>query len=360
MRRRGLIVTSLLCLLAAAPSRAIDWEKITINGYTSFEFEKMLERKGEAARDQNGDPNGSFDADLFDLVLNFNISDQIRAAADLTWEHGPATEDKRGNVAMEYGFVEYTFSDLAKIRVGKMFTPFGLFNQIHTAKPAFLTVKEPASTNKPERIVTDAQRFFPRWGAGIALQGDGTFGERQFDYDVFVANGEQDGTNPYEEDNNKTKSVTGRMRFEPTENLKVGASAYYDDSSTDTVISKVRSQGVELEWTPRQFHLLAEMVIGSVESGPGGAKDQLGWFVQPAYRFDNGMTPYLRFDWIDPDTKKSSDEGFDVVLGVNYELSKWFMIKVENNYFKGASNSTLAVYPGRDYNEIKAAVVLGF
>jgi hypothetical protein len=344
----------LLCLVAA-PAGAIDWEKIVVNGYTSFEFERMLAPKGEGA----GDPNGSFDADEFDLVLNFNASDKIRATTDLTWEHGAATEDNRGNIAMEYGFVEYTITDLAKIRVGKMFTPFGLFNQIHTAKPAFLSVKEPASTNKPERIVTDAQRFFPRWGAGIAVQGDGTVSGRQFDYDVLLANGEQDGTNPYEEDNNKSKSLTGRFRFEPTENLKLGASMYYDNSSNGGT-SRVRSHGVELEWSPRQWHVLAEAIVGRAESGNLGSKDQTGWFVQPAYHFDNGVTPYLRFDWIDPDTDKASDEGYDVVLGVNYELSKWFMIKLENNYFKGAKNSSLAAYPGRDYNEIKAAVVLGF
>lgn len=355
MRRPSLAIASLVCVLLAAPASAIDWEKIVINGYTSFEFEKQIEPEGEGG----GDANGSFDADGFDLVLNFQVSDKIRAATDITWEHGAATEDDRGNTAIEYAFVEYTITDLAKVRVGKLFTPFGLYNQIHTAKPVFLSVKEPASTNKPERIVTNAERFFPRWGAGIALQGDGTVAGRQIDYDVMVANGEQDDSNPYEEDNNQSKSLTGRVRYEPMENLRVGASLYYDDSSGSET-QKTHSEGVELEWNARKFRVLAEAAFGSHRSGPESTTKQIGWFVQPSYHFENGVTPYLRLDWIDPDTDTSSDEGGDLVLGLNYELSKWFMIKVENNYFKGARSSTLAAYPGRDYNEIKAAVVLGF
>ena len=101
----------------------------------------------------------------------------------MTWEHGAATEDDRGNVALEYGFVEYAVSDLLKVRFGKMFTPFGIFNEIHTAKPAFLSVKEAAGTNKPERIVEAGYRFFPRWGTGIALRGDGVLGGKDFDYE---------------------------------------------------------------------------------------------------------------------------------------------------------------------------------
>ncbi len=213
--------------------------KLTINGYSGFEFEKQLDEDGA------GDPNGSFDADLFDLVLNFQVTDKIRVSTDLTWEHGAATEDDFGNVAVEYAFVEYAFSDLVKVRVGKMFIPYGIYNEIHTAKPAFLSVKEPASTNKTERIVENAFRFYPRWGAGIAVHGDGLIGERGFSYDLFVSNGDQSETNPFEEDNNGAKAFTGRFRFEPSESLEVGTSFYHDTPDSDGVGS-LTSSGLEL------------------------------------------------------------------------------------------------------------------
>lgn len=101
-----------LCLACSSELLA-QGSRLTINGYSSFEFEKPLEEE------DGGDPNNSFDADLFDLVFNFQVTDRVRVAADLTWEHGAATEDDFGNAAVEYAFVEYAFTDLAKVRVGE-------------------------------------------------------------------------------------------------------------------------------------------------------------------------------------------------------------------------------------------------
>ena len=338
-----------------SPAIAADWDQITIHGYSSFEFERQIETEGEGA----GDANGSFDADLIDLVLGFQVSDRLRAAMDITWEHGAASEDGRGNVALEYGFAEYTVSDLFKIRVGKMFTPFGIFNEIHTAKPAFLTVKEAPSTNKPKRIVAGAYRFFPRWGTGIGFQGEGIFHDRSFDYDVVIANGEQDNSNPFEEDDNIAKSVTARFRIDATPALKIGVSVYYDHI-TEPGFDAIWSHGLQMEYLKRRLRVLTEVVLGRKDLAAGGSLDQLGWFVQPSFHFDNGVTPYLQYGYIDPDLDTNNDAGFDLIIGVNYEVSPFFMIKVENNYFKGDSASSLGAFPGSSYNEIKAAVVLGF
>jgi hypothetical protein len=352
---RWTLVAILVATVAASarPLRAQYTSKLTINGYSGFEFEKQLDEEG------NGDPNGSFDADLFDLVLNFQVTDAIRVSTDLTWEHGAATEEDFGNVAVEYAFVEYAFSDLLKVRVGKMFIPFGIYNEIHTAKPAFLSVKEPASTNKTERIVDDAFRFYPRWGAGIAVHGDGVIADRGFSYDVFLSNGDQSETNPFEEDNNGAKAVTARFRFEPTEALEVGTSLYHDRPESGGVGS-LTSSGLELRYQSRAWKLWAELAFGWLEPEEGDEILQVGWYLQPSYEFENGLSPYFRLERVDPSTDAAEDHGYNVVLGLNYEVSGGFMIKVENNHFKGASESSLAGLPGASYNEIKAAVVLGF
>jgi hypothetical protein len=342
-----------LFLTTAVTLRAQYTSNLTVNGYTSLEFEKQLDEEGD------GDPNGSFDADLFDLVLNFQVNDAIRASADLTWEHGAATEDGLGNVAVEYAFIEYAVNDLLKVRVGKMFVPFGVFNEIHTAKPAFLSVKEPASLNKTERIVEDGFRFYPRWGAGIAVRGDGLIGERSFSYDVFLSNGDQSETNPFEEDNNTAKAFTGRFRFEPNDAFEIGNSFYYDKSNADGV-NRLTSYGLEFRYQSRSWRVLAEGAFGWLTPIEEDDVLQIGWYVQPSYELDNGMTPYLRFERVDPNTDVANDHGYDFIVGLNWELAPGFMIKIENNYFKGADDSSLAQYPGDGYSEIKAAVVLGF
>ena len=350
------IAAVLVGLAGAATADGQDFfDRIRINGYTSFEFEKQLEGKGKGA----GDANGSFDADGFDLVLNIQATERVRAALDLALEHGVATEDGRGNVAMEYGFVEYAFSDLVKLRLGKMFTPFGIFNEIHTAKPAFLSVKESAPLNRASRVVAGAFRFYPRWGVGIGLHGDGVLAGKNFNYDLLLANGDQENTNPFEEDDNGAKSLTARVRYEPSEQLRIGYS-FYVDTFSDDALGRLVSNGVEFEWTRRDFRLQGEAAIGRLS--PRGARGvkQVGWYLQPSYHFKNGLTPYLRLDVLNLDTRKPDDSGMILILGLNYELARQTNIKLENNYFRGGRATSHASFPGRDYNEIKAAFVLGF
>jgi hypothetical protein len=136
-------------LLAASQAWAINVnEKLSINGYSSFEFEYQTHEDGKGKKEGKGDQNASFDADMIDIVFNFRPVQDLRIAVDLTWEHGAASEDGRGNVAFEYAYPEWTATDWLKIRAGKMFTHFGIYNEIHTAKPTFYEVKEPTSTNK--------------------------------------------------------------------------------------------------------------------------------------------------------------------------------------------------------------------
>jgi hypothetical protein len=353
MPRRAAILIALFCLPGIPLSAQELLDRININGYTNFEFEKMIDKQGA------GDKNGSFDADQFNLVFNIHATDRVRVAADVSWEHGAATEDGRGNVALEYGFVEYTISNLFKLRAGKMLTPFGVFNEIHTAKPAFVTVKEAPSLNKTERIIKGTYRYYPRWGAGLALHGDGVVGGKNFNYDLVLANGEQENTNPFEEDDNGFKSVTARFRLEPSESVRIGWSLYVD-KTTDPAFRRIVSNGLEFEWTHKSFRLLAEAAVGDLERDDGSGPDvrQKSFYVQPTYRFGNGVTPYLRFEWIDSGIPDES--GTLLTTGLNWEITRNFMLKAENDWFHGSAKSNLGQYPGSGYSEIKAALVLGF
>ena len=146
---------------------------------------------------------------------------------------------------------------------------------------------------------------------------------------------------------------------EPSDSLEVGSSFYHDKRESDGVDS-LTSSGLELRYQAKAWRLWAELDFGWLEPLEGDRILQVGWYLQPSYEFANGLTPYFRMERIDPSTDVASDHGYDFVAGINYEVSGGFMIKVENNYFKGASASSLAVFPGASYNEIKAAVVLGF
>jgi len=356
-------LAAVLCAALVPSARADELtDRITINGYTNFEFEKQLGDEGF------GDPNGSFDADQFDLVFNVHAADRVRVAADFSWEHGTATEEGRGNQALEYGFVEYTVKDWLKLRAGKMLTPFGIYNEFHTAKPAFLSVKEAPALNKTERAVRGGLRLYPRWGSGLAAHGDVALGNNDLTYDVLVANGVQpsdlnvsgdDDDNPFEHDTNGAKSLAFRVRFEPNESLRLGYS-FYHESAKDLGIQKEQSHGLELEWSLKNFRLQAEMAFTGLRLVDAAQQDQFSWYAQVSYALSHGVTPYVQYNWVNPNRDRTDDDGSVLVTGVNVEISKNFQVKLENDHFHGGSATRYATLSGQHYDEFKSAVVLGF
>lgn len=333
-------------------------ETFRINGYSSFEFEKQLGDKGK------GDPNGSFDADLFDLVFNINATEHLRIASDLTWEHGAATEDGRGNVAVEYAFGEYLLKDWLKVRAGKMFVPFGIYNEIHTAKPAFLTVKEPLSTNKNNKFGSD-MRFYPRWAAGVAALGNFQVSKINADYILLVSNGDQENTNPFEEDDNKQKSITGRLRFTPVNNLTLGVSIYSDQlTELDTLgedtgnrTSQI-SYGGLAEYTIKDLGFELEYTAGSVDPSSGSKLSAYAYTAMVYYTIKHFLTPYLRYEFLDPNSDLNDDEANQYIYGLNFKINENLFLKAEiNSVSSGNANSR---FSGVDYSEFKAAVAIGF
>ncbi len=330
--------------------------KLKVNGYSSFEYEYMFDDKGK------GDPNGSFDADLFDLVFNIFPTDRLRVAADLTWEHGSASEDGRGNVALEYAFGEYTVKDSVRVRAGKMFSNFGIYNEIHTAKPAFLTVKEPQSTNKNHKFGSgDGIRFYPRWTTGLAVLNDGMHGNNEYDWVLQLTNGEQSVTNPYEEDNNSLKALGGRFRYGFENGIKLGASFYHDSlEDTTTGYDKQLSYGLQLEYNPTALGFELEYVKGTVDN-PSGTNPKLDRWAYTAmffYTFKNKYTPYLRYEYLDPDKTIDNDTANLSIVGVNIKLDSSITWKVELDFF--SSDKGNARFSGNDYTEFKSAFAIGF
>ncbi len=340
-------------------------DSFRVDGYSSFEFERMLSKNGA------GDSNGSFDADLFDLVINWRGSDRLRVAADVTWEHGAASEDGRGNVAVEYAFAEYSFADFARLRAGKMFTPFGIYNEIHTAKPAFLSVKEPLATNKNDKLGSP-MRFYPRWGTGLALLGNVVLpGGVAWDYVVALTNGEQEHTNPFEEDDNRQKAIQGRVRLTVLDQLELGVSAYRDsltelDLAGDPTSGRTAqlSYGAQATWRSTFGPgVELEFVRGSLKPSSAAVGPELtgqGATAMAWWTLSDRYTPYARVEWLDPNTKASNDRALVYLAGLNVRVGGGLVVKAElDKYDVQDGNTELGGGKG-DYTEVKAALVVGF
>ncbi|MGE4295863.1 MAG: hypothetical protein AB7E49_09195 [Campylobacterales bacterium] len=363
----------LLSAWAALSLEAAWYDKMTVNGYFSHEYEKRL--SGDTC-DKPGcpDPNGSFDADMFDLVFNFQPTDRLRIAADLTWEHGVQSEIAKGNIASEYTFAEYTVSDLLRIRAGKMFTPFGIYNEIHTAKPAFVIMKEPNPTNKMYFIEKgdEGLYFYPRWGSGIAAVGNGFAGSMPFDYAVMIANGdrEYDGSgdhgNEYDKDDNPQKGYTARLRLNPTDDWQVGASLYrdrlnnYDANDDLNGTGELMSLGLQSMWhITDRIGLELEFMTGYYDRDQKERIDRYGFSILPTWLVDGDrVTLYFLYAEADPNLDKSNNKVRIYQPGVNIEIDDNLFLKLELYNVRAERNN--ALLSGAEYTEFRSAIAIGF
>jgi hypothetical protein len=282
---------------------------------------------------------------------------------DLTWEHGAATENGFGNVAVEYGFIEYYGNDWLKGRAGKMFTPFGLYNEIHTAKPLFLAVKEPSATDRTDRLGSPI-RFFPRWASGLALVGQGQLSGRELEYQVHLTNGDSLATNPFDKDDNVDKAVAARARFHPAKTLALGASFYGDrfveltaDGTPGKGQAKRLSWSVDGVWETKRAGLELEYVSGRLEPSAAPSFWRFG-FEATAWAKLGRVRPYARYEYHDPNQDKDGDDAQVLLGGLNDRVDDTLFLKAELDRFDSAPGNPRL--KGVAYTEFKASLSVGF
>ena len=182
---------------------------------------------------------------------------------------------------------------------------------------------------------------------------------------VQVGNGDQAATNPFEEDDNKAKSVTARVRVRPTRRLTLGASVYHDSLTEYTAQgddsggrTHVTSYGAQLQWAPSALGLELEYVHGRSDPSREPSRSRDALTAMAYYRIRDRFTPYFRYEWLDPDSATSSDVAQLYVYGLNVHVLKGCYLKAEfDTVSAGAQN---ARFEGQGYTELKAAAVVGF
>jgi hypothetical protein len=261
-----------------------------------------------------------------------------------------------------------------------MFTPFGIYNEIHTAKPSTIILKEPNSTNKIYFMThyEDANgdstyeqtMLYPRWGTGVAVLGNSEVFGMSYDYILQVTNGDLtygvDG-NEYDKDDNNQKAVTARVRLDITDDLQVGVSTYHDkmvryDSDDDAVGDMyVSTQGAQLIWHINDdFRLEAEYISGTldVKNTTISKFRRSGYSLVPSYFVTDIVNLYFLYSEADPNHNRDDDSVVNYAPGVNIEIDDNMFLKID--YFNVLSEKNNTLFKGEDYSELRAALAIGF
>lgn len=373
MRPKSMMALPILALLgvAAKPVAAQtenDTRRITVYGYTDFQFTYSPSDVGR------GDRNGSFNAQEFDPIVIIRPTDRIRVVADFRWAHGPTTSGgtttsprNLGEISLEYGFAEYQFSDAFTLRGGKMLTPFGIYNELHDAAPVYLPFQAPQATNTTSSLGAE-RRYYERRGAGVQALGKLKLGAANADYSVMVANGADDVGNPFQRDDNTSKSVTARFRISPVAVLTLGISYYrdllnvYDASGKDTGMRRRETAlGASAVWNPGKEGIELEWLHGSLgASSPTVPKTTGNGYAALLYYNTGwkGLTPYFRAQYFDPNNDVSGNEVTVLSPGLNISVKHVLFVKLQiDRYLAGDKNS---LFKGQDYTQLEAGVSVAF
>jgi len=242
--------------------------KTILGGYTDIEF---IDQRGRES---------FFDQHRFVPFIYGEISDQIKVAAEIEFEHGGTDNNQGdGDVKIEFAVIDYELHEALNLRAGIILTPLGHFNLIHDSPINDLTSRPLVARRIIPTTLSEA-------GAGFF----GTFYPTELskiDYEIYLVNGFEgfkdfdpatgDGDSNISQtgglrgargsqsnDINDNKAVVGRVAISPFLGAEVGFSGHigdYDADGDNTLAIYA------IDWTLQKgpFELLGEYAVANIE-----------------------------------------------------------------------------------------------
>lgn len=257
-------------------------------------------------QDENGDGSHGFDQTRFIPFIYSDISDRVKLAAEIEFEHGGVGGGRDGETILEFATIDFLITDWINWRGGFILSPLGKFNLVHDSPLQDLTDRPLVNQFIIPTTLTDT--------------GMGFFGSlypselSKLDYEIYVTNGVFHGLDEsgksffnasrglrssrggFEFDNeNQSPGVVGRVAFSPFIGLEFGGSAYtqrYDDNNEN----QITIPALDFAYQRGAFELVGEGAYAFIETddfatSKGIADSMWGYYVEGRYHF---MPPRLK------------------------------------------------------------------
>ena len=300
------------------------------------------------------DGNARFDQHRLIPFLYADVSDRVKLATEIEFEHGAAA-DEGGEVSVEFATIDYLIADPINVRGGIVLSPLGKLNSVHDSPLQDLT----------ERPLVD-QFIIP---TTLSEAGAGLYGSfyptelAKVDYEIYLTNGfrgttgasstavridrveglrEARGTRS--SDNNDEPAVVGRIAVSPFLGWELGASTHlgtYDVRGHNLL----GIYALDTTFQHGPFELLAEAAYAAIQKDAlaadiGVPDDFYGYYLQGNYHFMPGwlrsrfptfftdastFTFVNRFDWINLDGNRS----LRYTLGLNFRPTEATVFKAD-------------------------------
>ena len=290
--------------------------RTTIGGYGELHYNNL--------KDQHGDKDKK-EIDFHRFVLTFahEFNDSLRFFSELELEHAIAGDDQNGEIELEQAYIEYDINQDHRLKGGLFLLPVGIINETHEPTTFYGVERNPVEKN----IIPATW-----WAAGAMFSGDIAQG---FAYDVAATSGldtsSADGYKPRDGRQKVSKAkaddgaVTGRLKWTGIPGIELAASTQYQSDITqgqDPTAGSATLISTHAVIEKNNFGLRALYARWDLQgSGPKsiGADEQLGWYIEPSYKFTPEWGIFARYNEWDNAAGTSTDTEYQQTdFGVNW------------------------------------------
>jgi hypothetical protein len=354
--------------LAPAASKVYRTEQgLSIGGYGEMLYESFASERDDGSP---ADAEDRLDFLRAILYFGYKFNDRILFNSEIEVEHAKSGEEAEGEVALEFGYLDFLLRPEVNVRAGLVLIPMGFLNELHEP-PVFLGARRP---DVEQRILPSTWRE-----NGFGLFGDlgswtyRTYVVNGFDATGFSAAGVRGGRQEGSETVAEDFAWVGRLDYTGTPGLLVGGSFYTGNSGQGLSGLDGRELGVgttlyegHLEWRYRGFELRAlaarselddvaslNRVLG-LTGADGVGEEQKGYYLQVGYDVfsrspgrTSSLIPYARYESFD--TQAAVAAGFlrdpardmeSLTLGLAYKPMGQVIVKADyQDYDNGAGTA---------------------
>ncbi|MDQ6762822.1 MAG: hypothetical protein M3015_09380 [Bacteroidota bacterium] len=296
-----------------------------------------------------------------DILITSDITDRLSFLSETVFRYDDHSVGTKFAVEIERVIMKYNIKGNHNLLFGKHHTPVDYWNDTyHHGKLFYPTIDRP---------LLFIANVIPLHTTGIALQGH-DLGKLKFGYDLMVGNGL--GSTEIE-DNDNNKSLTIAAHIKPADNLRIGASYYYDIISKGAAVhyhqdDQERHEDRVVDWRTVQnmfsgsvayfgpkFEILAEGTLAVNRTDTTCYKKTLGYYLYAGYKVTDKITPYFRVDNVHFQTGEIfyiKDNRSSFLAGINYQINYLANLKLEYQYLHSEITG--------DRNKVSAQIAIGF
>lgn len=280
----------------------------------------------------------------FNPIILYQMGDNLLFEGEIEFE----VEDGAIKTALEYAQADWLVNDYITVVAGKWLTPFGVFaERIH---PAWIN-KLPTFPLPFE----DERRLIPFTQVGLQVRGGMPLTDNaRLSYAAYATNGIKEVSPEGKpksavEDNNKNKTLGGRLAAVPIAGLEIGGSIFsgkYDDDNELTLTLA----GADAEYHHELFDLRGEFITSLQDMATAGeALKRSGAYAQVSLKLSfipnpvlNRTEAVLRYSFLD--APEDSEDLSQVSVGANYMifdsafLRFGYDVNIEKEAFKVKNN----------------------